>query len=85
MIGFVSEVPYGRAHGRNLRSACHGCFEVKEVWWDRSHYWSTALSGYSIFQKEHNEEVRMGSHPFGKEQLEFMELYLGLDDEPPKS
>lgn len=39
------------ANERNLRSACYTCFEVKEMWWDKSHNWNATLSGYEIFRK----------------------------------
>lgn len=58
---------------------------MKEMWWDRSHSWSAALSGYRVFQEEHAGKLRTGTHPYVKDQWEYMELYIRFGEGPLKS
>ncbi|XP_050769715.1 macrophage immunometabolism regulator-like [Gymnogyps californianus] len=54
---------------------------ITETWWDSSHDWSVAMEGYSIFRKDRPGRRGGGVALYVRDQLECMELCLGMDEE----
>lgn len=55
-----------------------------ETWCDGSHDWQAARKGYQIFRKHKAGRERRAVALYTREQLECVELYLMMDDEPAK-
>jgi len=58
---------------------------IMEMWWHSSYDWNIGMGGYRLFRKD-KQGTRGGGVPlYVKEQLEHMELLLGMDEEPTES
>ena len=58
---------------------------ITETWWDSSCYWSIGMGRYRLFRKNRQERRGGGVALYVKNQLECMELCLGMDEEPTES
>ena len=58
---------------------------ITETWWDSSYDWSIGMGGYRLFRKDRQGRRGGGVTLYVKDQLECMELRLGLDEEPTES
>ena len=58
---------------------------ITEMWWDGSCDWSVGMEGYKPFRKDRQERQGGGVAPYVNDQLECMELCLGMDEEPTES
>ncbi|GAB0207137.1 hypothetical protein GRJ2_003179300 [Grus japonensis] len=58
---------------------------IPETWWDSSYDWSVGMEGYRLFRKDRQGRQRGGVALYVHDQLECMELHLGMDEEPTKS
>ncbi|PKU27961.1 hypothetical protein llap_21735 [Limosa lapponica baueri] len=58
---------------------------ITEMWWDGSYDWSVGMERYRLFRKD--KQGRRGGDVtlYVKDQLECMELCLGMDEEPTES
>ncbi|GAB0183168.1 mitochondrial enolase superfamily member 1 [Grus japonensis] len=56
-----------------------------ETWWDGSYGWSIGMEGYRLFRKDRQGRQGEGVTLYINDQLECMELRLGMDEEPTKS
>ncbi|KAK4806252.1 hypothetical protein QYF61_013396 [Mycteria americana] len=57
---------------------------IMETWW-KNQDWSVAMEGYRLFRKDSMGRQGGGVALYVREQLECMELCLGMDDEPTES
>jgi len=67
--------------------ACLQCYDViciTETWCDDSYDWSVGI-GYRLFRKDRQGRQGGGVALYAIDQLEFMELHLGLNEEPTES
>jgi len=55
---------------------------IMETWWDSSYEWSIGTGGHRLFRKDRQGRRGGGVALYVKDQLECMELCLGLDEEP---
>jgi len=55
---------------------------IMETWWDSSCDWSIGMGGYRLFRKDRQGRRGGGVTLYVKDQLECMELRLGMDEEP---
>ncbi|GAB0179105.1 hypothetical protein GRJ2_000375800 [Grus japonensis] len=58
---------------------------ITEAWWDGSYDWSVGMERYSAFRKDRQGRGRGGVTLYVNDQLQCMELHLGMDEEPTKS
>ena len=58
---------------------------ITETWWDGSYDWSVGMEGYSLFRKDRQGRQGGGIALYVNDQLECMELCLGMDEEPTES
>ena len=58
---------------------------ITETWWDGSCDWSVGMEGYRLFRKDRQGRQGGGVAFCVNDQLECMELCLGMDEEPTKS
>ncbi|GAB0179437.1 hypothetical protein GRJ2_000409000 [Grus japonensis] len=58
---------------------------IMETWWDSSYDWSVGMEGYRPFRKDRQGRRGGGITLYVNDQLECMELHLGMDEEPTKS
>jgi len=58
---------------------------ITETWWDSSCDWSIGMGGYRLFRKDRQGRRGGGVDLYAKDQLECMELHLGMDEEPTES
>ncbi|GAB0175756.1 hypothetical protein GRJ2_000040800 [Grus japonensis] len=58
---------------------------ITEMWWDGSYDWSIGMEGYRLFRKDRQGRQGGGVALYVNEQLECMELHLGMDEEPTES
>ncbi|KAK4831293.1 hypothetical protein QYF61_016763 [Mycteria americana] len=58
---------------------------IMETWWDGSCDWSVGTKGYRLFRKDRQGRRGGGVTLYVNDQLECMELHLGMDEEPTKS
>ncbi|GAB0208244.1 hypothetical protein GRJ2_003290100 [Grus japonensis] len=57
----------------------------KETWWDSSYDCSVGMEGYRLFRKDRQGRRGGGVTLYVNDQLECMELHLGMEEEPTKS
>ncbi|GAB0205782.1 hypothetical protein GRJ2_003043800 [Grus japonensis] len=57
---------------------------IIEMWWDSSYDWSVGMEGYRLFRKDRQGRQGGGVTLYVNDQLECMELHLGMDEEPTK-
>ncbi|KAM9653655.1 uncharacterized protein ACIBXB_010484 [Morphnus guianensis] len=55
------------------------------AWWDGSYDWSVGVEGHRVFRKDRQGRGGGAGALYVKDQLECMELCLGLDEEPTES
>ncbi|GAB0188316.1 hypothetical protein GRJ2_001296900 [Grus japonensis] len=55
---------------------------ITEMWWDSSYDWSVGMEGYRLFRKDRRGG---GVALYVNDQLECMELHLGMEEEPTES
>ncbi|GAB0209472.1 hypothetical protein GRJ2_003414300 [Grus japonensis] len=58
---------------------------ITETWWDGSYDWSVGMEGYRLFRKDRQGRQGGGVALYVNDQLECMELYLGMDEELTES
>ncbi|GAB0182786.1 hypothetical protein GRJ2_000743900 [Grus japonensis] len=58
---------------------------IRETWWDSSYDWSVGMVGYRLFRKDRQGRRGGGIALYTNDQLECMELRLGMDEEPTES
>ncbi|GAB0200352.1 hypothetical protein GRJ2_002500600 [Grus japonensis] len=58
---------------------------ITETWWDGSYDWSIGMEGYRLFRKDRQGRRGGGVALYINDQLECMELHLGMDEEPTES
>ncbi|GAB0179153.1 hypothetical protein GRJ2_000380600 [Grus japonensis] len=58
---------------------------ITEAWWDSSYDWSVGMEGYRLFRKDRQGRRGGGVTLYVNDQLQCMELHLGMDEEPIKS
>ncbi|GAB0207912.1 hypothetical protein GRJ2_003256900 [Grus japonensis] len=58
---------------------------ITEMWWDSSYDWSVGMEGYRLFRKDRQGRQGGGVTLYVNDQLECMELHLGMDEELTKS
>ncbi|GAB0203486.1 hypothetical protein GRJ2_002814200 [Grus japonensis] len=58
---------------------------ITETWWDGSYDWSVGMEGYRLFRKDRQGRRGGGITLYVNDQLECMELHLGMDEELTKS
>ena len=58
---------------------------ITETWWDSSYDWSIRMEGYRLFRKEWQGRRGWGIALYINDQLECMELHLGMDKELAES
>ncbi|GAB0203195.1 hypothetical protein GRJ2_002785100 [Grus japonensis] len=58
---------------------------ITETWWDSSYDWSVGMEGYRLFRKDRQGRRGGGVALYVNDQLECMELHLGMDEELTKS
>ncbi|GAB0202830.1 hypothetical protein GRJ2_002748600 [Grus japonensis] len=58
---------------------------ITETWWDSSYDWSVGMEGYRLFRKDRQGRQGGGIALYVNDQLECMELHLGMDEEPTES
>ncbi|PKU35905.1 hypothetical protein llap_13795 [Limosa lapponica baueri] len=58
---------------------------ITEMWWDGSYDWRVGMEGYRFFRKDRLGRQGGGVALYVNEQLECMELHLGMDEDPTKS
>ncbi|GAB0182153.1 hypothetical protein GRJ2_000680600 [Grus japonensis] len=58
---------------------------IMEMWWDGSCDWSVGMEGYRLFRKDRQGRQGEGVTLYLSDQLECMELNLGMDEEPTES
>jgi len=56
-------------------------FAVTGAWWDSSNNWNVVIDGYVIFRKDRPARRGGGVALYVREQLECIELCLGVDEE----
>ncbi|GAB0181470.1 hypothetical protein GRJ2_000612300 [Grus japonensis] len=59
---------------------------ITVMWSDGSYDWSVGMEGHRLFRKDRQERRQAGDDPlYVNDQLQCMELLLGMDEEPIKS
>ncbi|GAB0196057.1 hypothetical protein GRJ2_002071000 [Grus japonensis] len=58
---------------------------ITETWWDSSCDWSVGMEGYRLFRKDRHGRRGGGVALYVNDQLECMDLHLGMDEEPTES
>ena len=58
---------------------------IMEMWWDGSYDWSVGMEGYRLFRKDRQGRRGGDVALYVNDQLECMELCLGMDEDPTKS
>ncbi|GAB0186348.1 mitochondrial enolase superfamily member 1 [Grus japonensis] len=58
---------------------------ITEMWWDSSYDCSVGMEGYRLFRKDRQGRRGGGVALYINDQLECMELHLGMDEEPTES
>ncbi|GAB0179465.1 hypothetical protein GRJ2_000411800 [Grus japonensis] len=58
---------------------------ITETWWDGSYEWSVGMEGERLFRKDRQGRQGGGVALYVNDQLECMELCLGMDEELTKS
>ncbi|GAB0204588.1 hypothetical protein GRJ2_002924400 [Grus japonensis] len=58
---------------------------IMETWWDGFYDWSVRMEGYRLFRKDRQGRRGGGVTLYVNDQLECMELHMGMDEEPTKS
>jgi len=59
----------------------HDFTTITETWWDSSHDWNAAIDGYVLFRKDRPAKRGGGVVLYVREQLECIELCLGVHEE----
>jgi len=63
----------------------YGMIGIMEMGWDSSYDWSIGMGEYRLFRKDRQGRRGGGVALYVKDQLECMELRLGMDEEPTES
>ncbi|GAB0204485.1 hypothetical protein GRJ2_002914100 [Grus japonensis] len=79
----------GSTHRRNKQEELETCtclqgydlIGITETWWDGSYGWSVGMEGYRLFRKDRQGRQGGGVTLYVNDQLECMELHLGIDEE----
>ncbi|GAB0210230.1 hypothetical protein GRJ2_003488800 [Grus japonensis] len=83
----------GSSHHRNKQEELEICAHLQgydligitETWWDGSYDWSVGMEGYRLFRKDRQGRRGGDVDLYVNDQLECMELHLGMDEEPTES
>ncbi|GAB0188002.1 hypothetical protein GRJ2_001265500 [Grus japonensis] len=68
-----------------VRLQGYDLISITETWWDSSYDWSIGMEGYRFFRKDRQGRQGGGITLYINDQLECMELHLGMDEEPTES
>ena len=68
-----------------MRSQGHDLIAVTKTWWDSLHDCSTVVDGCVLFREDRPERRGGGAAFYVREQLERIDLCLGVEAEPVKS
>ena len=68
-----------------LGSQGHDLIAITETWWDSSHDWNAVTDGYVLFRNDRPARRGGGAALYGREQLECVELCIGVDEERVES
>ncbi|GAB0187639.1 mitochondrial enolase superfamily member 1 [Grus japonensis] len=68
-----------------VRSQGHDLIAITETWWDSSHDWNAVMDGYVLFRKDRPARQGGGVALYVREQLESIDLCLGVDEEQVES
>ncbi|PKU32130.1 dtw domain-containing protein 2 [Limosa lapponica baueri] len=60
-------------------------FGITEMWWDGSYDWNVGMEGYRLFRKDRLGRRGGGVALYVKDQLECVELHLGMDEDMTES
>ena len=63
----------------------HDLTAITETWWHRSHDCNAVMDGYVLVRKDRPARRGGGVALYVREQLEYIELCLGVDEEPVES
>jgi len=63
----------------------HNLIAITETWWDSSHDWNAVMDGYILLRKDRSTRRGGGVALYVREQLECIELCLGVDEERVES
>jgi len=58
---------------------------ITEMWWDGSYDWSAGMEGHSLFGKDREGRQGGGIALYFNDQLWYMEIRMGKDEEPMES
>lgn len=62
--------------------SCFDLIGITEMWWNGSHDWTSAMERYRLFRTDRLRRRGRGVALYVREQLEYKEFCLGIDDEP---
>ena len=62
-----------------VRQAGYDLVAITETWWDHSHDWSAAMSGYRLFRRDRQHGKGGGVALYIRESFEIAELEAGND------
>ncbi|GAB0209149.1 rapamycin-insensitive companion of mTOR-like [Grus japonensis] len=68
-----------------VQSQSHELVAITETWWDSSHDWNAVMDGYVLFRKDRPARRGGGVALYVREQLECIDLRLGVDEERMES
>jgi len=68
-----------------VQSQGHDLIAYTETWWDSSHDWNAVIDGYTLFRKDRPTRRGGGVALYVREQLECIQLCLGVDEEQVES
>ncbi|GAB0207732.1 hypothetical protein GRJ2_003238900 [Grus japonensis] len=68
-----------------VRSQGHDLIAITETWWDSSHDWNAVMDGCVLFGRDRPARRGGGVALYVREQLECIELRLGVDEERVES
>ncbi|GAB0209788.1 hypothetical protein GRJ2_003444500 [Grus japonensis] len=82
-----AHVPKSRAteEHENNQQVVVDLIGITETWWDSSYDWSVGMEGYRLFRKDRQGRRGGGVAHYVNDQLECMDLHLGMDEEPTES
>ncbi|GAB0206526.1 hypothetical protein GRJ2_003118200 [Grus japonensis] len=69
----------------SVQSQGQDLIAIAETWWDSSHDWNAVMDGYVLFRKDRPARRGGGVALYVREQLECIELCLGMDEERVES
>jgi len=68
-----------------VRLQGHDLTAITVTWWDSSHDWHAVMNGYTLFRKDRSTRLDGGVSLCVREQLECIELCLGVGEDGVES